>query len=96
MGERDEAARQAEAPRERDFTLGAAILRIGARLDLDTVLSEVAESARALTGATHGVIATVDEAGQPPGSPGGEVNGEASGSVTGRGAPACGIRGRAR
>ena len=49
----------------RDATLTAAILRIGASLDLDTVLREVVESARALTGAAYGVIATMDEAGQP-------------------------------
>ena len=48
-----------------DATLGAAILRIGASLDLDTVLREAVESARALTGAKHGVLATVDAAGQP-------------------------------
>ena len=54
---RDDAAREA--------TLTAAILRIGASLDLDTVLREVVESARALTGAAYGVIATADEAGQP-------------------------------
>ena len=51
---RDDAAREA--------TLTAAMLRIGASLDLDTVLREVVESARALTGAAYGVIATVDEA----------------------------------
>ena len=70
----DKPARQAEAPpapapdagsAERDSALGAAILRIGASLDLDTVLAEVVESARALTGAAYGVIATVDGAGAP-------------------------------
>ena len=66
---RDETTRD-DAPRDghaaaRDATLTAAILRIGASLDLDTVLREVVESARALTGAAYGVIATVDEAGQP-------------------------------
>ena len=45
--------------------MSAAILRIGATLDFDTVLREVVESARALTGAAYGVIATVGEAGQP-------------------------------
>ena len=44
---------------------GKALLRINASLDLDTVLGEVAESARALTGARWGVIATVDEEGAP-------------------------------
>ena len=50
---------------ESDSKLAAALLRIGASLDLDTVLGEVVESARALTGAACGVIATVDEAGAP-------------------------------
>ena len=45
--------------------LSAAILRISATLDLDTVLAEVVESARGLTGARCGVIATVDETGAP-------------------------------
>ena len=45
--------------------MSAAILRINASLDLDTVLGEVVESARALTGARYGAIATVDEAGVP-------------------------------
>ena len=70
MGDGDETAREHDVPREggdasRDATLAAAILRIGASLDLDTVLKDVVESARALTGAAYGVIATVDEAGQP-------------------------------
>ena len=53
-----------EALRERISTLSAAILRISASLDLDTVLREVVESARALTGAQHGVIAAVDTSGE--------------------------------
>ena len=70
----DKPARQAKAPpapapdpdpAERESALGSAILRIGASLDLDTVLREVVASARALTGAAYGVIATVDEGGQP-------------------------------
>ena len=65
MSERDEAVPRAEAPRGTDVTLGAAILRIGASLDLDTVLREVVDGARALTGARYGVITTVDAAGQP-------------------------------
>ena len=32
---------------------------------MDTVLREVVESARALSGSRHGVITTVDEAGRP-------------------------------
>ena len=57
--------REVEALRERISTLSAAILRISATLDLDTVLAEVVERARGLTGARYGVIATVDETGAP-------------------------------
>ena len=53
-----------EMPRERISSLSAAILRISASLDLNTVLREVVTSARALTGARYGAIATVDEAGR--------------------------------
>ena len=65
MTDSDDARREIEALRQRTATLNAAILRIGATLDLDTVLAEVVESARALTGARYGVIAAVDEAGTP-------------------------------
>ena len=65
MTDSDEARRQDAALRERISTLNAAILRINASLDLDTVLAEVVASARSLTGARYGVIATVDEAGAP-------------------------------
>jgi len=51
------------ALRERISALNAAILRIGASLDLDTVVREAAASARALTGARYGLIATFDESG---------------------------------
>ena len=55
---------EVEALRERISTLTAAILRISASLDLDTVLREIAEAARALTGARYAVITTVDATGQ--------------------------------
>ena len=58
---------KAREPRQEIETLrelSAAILRISASLDLTTVLQEIVDSARALTGARYGVIATVDEAGQ--------------------------------
>ena len=61
----DDLARENESLRERISALSAASLRVGASLDLDTVLQEVVESARALTGARYGAIATIDEAGQP-------------------------------
>ena len=65
MTQSDDAGREGRAPGERVSTLIAAIRRINATLDLDTVLGEVVESARALTGARKGVIVTLDEAGVP-------------------------------
>ena len=64
MTSTDELRREIEALRNRISTLSAAVLRISASLDLGTVLREVVDSARALTGARYGVITTVDEAGQ--------------------------------
>ena len=60
----DELRRQNEVLRDRIARLSAAVLRISASLDLGTVLHEVVDSARALTGARYGVITTIDEAGQ--------------------------------
>ena len=65
MTQSGEARQEIEALRGRISTLSGAILRISATLDLDTVLAEVVESARRLTGARYGVIATVDETGAP-------------------------------
>ncbi|MXX91279.1 MAG: response regulator [Boseongicola sp. SB0677_bin_26] len=50
---------------ERVSALCAAGLRIGSSLDLETVLDEIAGSARALTGARFAAIATIDEDGNP-------------------------------
>ena len=61
----DELHRDNEALRARFAALGEASLRISARLDHDSVLREVVESARALTGARYGAIATIDDAGAP-------------------------------
>ena len=61
----DELRRENEALGERIARLSAAILRISASLDVNTVLQEVVDSARALTGARYGVITTIDDAGQP-------------------------------
>ena len=61
---RDELTQETAALRERASALSAAILRISASLDLGTVLQEVVDSARELTGALYGIIATVDEAGE--------------------------------
>ena len=55
-----------QALRERISTLTAAILRISATLDLDTVLAEVVDTAPAgLPAPRYGIIVTVDEAGAP-------------------------------
>ena len=62
---RDESPRRIEPVEARISTLCAAILRINASLDLETVLREIVDSARALTGARYGLIVTVDDAGQP-------------------------------
>ena len=64
MARRNQPA-PAAVPRERLSALSAAVLRISASLDEATVLREVVDSARALTGARYGVIATVDDAGRP-------------------------------
>ena len=48
---------------QRVSRLSAAVVRISSSLELDTVLQEVVDSARALTGARYGVIVTVDETG---------------------------------
>ena len=63
--EAEDLKRENEALRARSTALNAAILRINASLDLDTVLDEVMESARMLTGARWGALASVDEAGAP-------------------------------
>ena len=59
----EEKGRELERLRHRIAALGAAILRINATLDVNTVLQEIVDSARALTGARYGVITTIDEAG---------------------------------
>ena len=61
----DEQRGRIEALEERFARLSAAVLRISSSLDLDTVLREVVDSARALTGARLGIITTVDQAGRP-------------------------------
>ena len=60
----DALRRENEALRDRISGLSAAVLRISASLDLSTVLHEVVETARALTGARYGGITTLDESGQ--------------------------------
>ena len=65
MTDHDQTAAENAALRARISALSAASLRISASLDLETVLNEVVESARSLTGARYGAIATIDEAGVP-------------------------------
>ncbi len=65
MTSMEKLRRENAALRESISKLNSASLRISASLDLETVLQEVVESARALTRACHGVIATIDEEGRP-------------------------------
>ena len=57
-----ELRRQIEVLRERVARLSDAVLRVSGSLDLGTVLREVVDSARALTGARYGMIVTLDGA----------------------------------
>ena len=65
MNRKDEPGQEINALRERISMLSAASLRISASLELETVLNEVVDSARALTGARYGAIVTIDESRQP-------------------------------
>ena len=64
MSERDPAGPGDDPRDERITRLSAAILRISQSLDPPTVLEDVVESARGLTGARVGVITTLDERGE--------------------------------
>ncbi len=64
MNKSNEMEAEIRALRERLSKLSAAVLRISTSLDLDTVLREIVASARALTGARHGGVTTIDKAGQ--------------------------------
>ena len=59
----DDLMQKPRTLRERIAAFNAAVLRINATLDLTTVLQEVVDSARVLTGARCGVITTLDQAG---------------------------------
>ena len=63
--ENDRLRTENEVLHRRMSALGSAVLRVGASLDPDTVLREIVDNARALTGARYGVIATADRNGQP-------------------------------
>ena len=64
MTNAEELLRENEALRERLSRLSEASLRINESLDLQAVLQEVLDSARALTGARHGLITTLGESGR--------------------------------
>ena len=64
MNDRDPTGPGSGPSDDRISRLSAAILRISQSLDVATVLEEVVESARALTGARSGVITTIDEQGE--------------------------------
>ena len=60
----EELGREVRALRKRLSGLSEASLRISETLDVDTVLREVVECARALTGAGRSGITTMDASGQ--------------------------------
>ena len=60
----DEPAQGVDILRKHIAALSGAILRVSATLDVTTVLQEIVDSARALTGAGLGVITTIDDAGE--------------------------------
>ena len=62
MNREDELLRENQALRERLSRLSEASLRINESLDFDTVLQEVVDSARALTGSRYGAITVRGEA----------------------------------
>ena len=64
MKSSEECRRENEALRDRVSRLSSAILRISESLDLGTVLREVVDGARALTGARFGGVATLSDSGQ--------------------------------
>ena len=60
-----ESETRIEDLRSRISRLSSACLRISSSLDVKTVLSEIADAGRELTGARLGALATVDDSGQP-------------------------------
>ncbi len=60
----DELKKENQVLRERISRLSTASLRISASLDINTVLREIVESARALTGARYGGIVTTGDSGE--------------------------------
>ena len=64
MSEVEDLEQRIRALRERISDLSRASVRISTSLDLDTVLAEVVDSARSLTGARFGSVTTVDSSGE--------------------------------
>ena len=64
MNDLGELRREIRSLRDRFARLSGTALRVNSSLELDTVLREVVDSARALTGAGRGVITTVDRQGR--------------------------------
>ena len=64
MKSSEECRRENEALRDRVSRLSSTILRISESLDLGTVLREVVDGARALTGARFGGVTTLSDSGQ--------------------------------
>ena len=63
MNESDTPRPETESPRDRLSRLSEASLRINETLEFDDVLQEVVESARTLTGARYGMMATLNQSG---------------------------------
>ena len=63
MNESDTPNPETEPPRDRLTRLSEASLRINETLEFDNVLQEVVESARTLTGARYGMMATLNQSG---------------------------------
>ena len=61
----EQLVRENEALRERVTALSEATLRVGATLDVTTVLEEIVRSARILAGARYAAIVTTDDSGAP-------------------------------
>ena len=59
----NDSEHEIEALRERLLRLSEASLRVGGSLDLDPVLSEAVDGARAITGARYGGLTLSDESG---------------------------------
>ena len=60
----EELRRRIEVLEQRLSLLSAAVLRVSSSLDLDTVLQEVVDNARALTGARYGTMVILDKVGE--------------------------------